>query len=53
MSRGRSPVVVLREAELALQQARSCGPETIQFFGEDGLMLNALELPGAASDDFV
>jgi len=30
-SEGRSPVVALHEAELALQQARSTGPETIQI----------------------
>ncbi|MGB6688056.1 MAG: GGDEF domain-containing protein [Terracidiphilus sp.] len=33
-SNGRSPLVVLREAEQALQSARTTGPETIQFFGE-------------------
>jgi diguanylate cyclase (GGDEF)-like protein len=33
-SRGRSPVVVLREAEHALQWAKAAGPETIQCFGE-------------------
>lgn len=32
-SEGRSPVVVLREAELSLQQAKEDGPETIQCFG--------------------
>jgi len=31
-SLGRSPVVVLREAEQALQWARAAGPETIQCF---------------------
>jgi diguanylate cyclase (GGDEF)-like protein len=31
-SRGRSPVVVLREAEQALARAREDGPETIQCF---------------------
>jgi diguanylate cyclase (GGDEF)-like protein len=34
-SHGRSPVVVLREAEQALQWAKEDGPESIQFFGED------------------
>ncbi len=29
-SNGRSPIVVLREAEEALRLARACGPETIQ-----------------------
>jgi GGDEF domain-containing protein len=33
-SRGRSPVVVLREAEEALERARGAGPETIQCFGD-------------------
>jgi two-component system, cell cycle response regulator len=33
-SQGRSPVVVLREAEQALQWARTCGPESIQCFGD-------------------
>lgn len=34
-SRGRSPVVVLREAERALAAAKATGPESIQFFGEN------------------
>ena len=33
-SHGRSPVVVLREAEEALVRAKQAGPETIQCFGE-------------------
>lgn len=33
-SQGRSPVVVLREAEQALERARLTGPEAIQCFGE-------------------
>ncbi|MGD0911039.1 MAG: diguanylate cyclase [Terracidiphilus sp.] len=33
-SQGRSPVVVLREAEEALVRAKQDGPETIQCFGE-------------------
>jgi diguanylate cyclase (GGDEF)-like protein len=33
-SKGRSPVVVLREAEQALQWARTSGPESIQCFGD-------------------
>jgi diguanylate cyclase (GGDEF)-like protein len=33
-SHGRSPVVVLREAEQALEWAKAAGPESIQFFGE-------------------
>ncbi len=36
-SRGRSPVVVLREAEIALRRAKESGPETIQFFNDDAL----------------
>lgn len=32
-SEGRSPVVVLREAEVALDQAKEIGPESIQCFG--------------------
>jgi diguanylate cyclase (GGDEF)-like protein len=33
-SMGRSPVVVLREAEQALATAREAGPESIQYFGD-------------------
>lgn len=33
-SSGRSPVVVLREAEQALERAKTAGPESIQCFGE-------------------
>ena len=33
-SNGRSPLVVLREAEQALLLAQGSGPESIQFFGE-------------------
>jgi GGDEF domain-containing protein len=33
-SRGRSPVIVLREAEQALALARETGPETIQCFAD-------------------
>jgi diguanylate cyclase (GGDEF)-like protein len=33
-SHGRSPVVVLREAEQALEWAKAAGPESIQCFGE-------------------
>ncbi|MGD0345423.1 MAG: GGDEF domain-containing response regulator [Terracidiphilus sp.] len=33
VSRGRSPVVVLREAEKALEWAKAAGPESIQCFG--------------------
>lgn len=34
ISNGRSPVVVLREAEQALQIAKASGPESIQCFGD-------------------
>jgi two-component system cell cycle response regulator len=33
-SQGRSPVVVLREAETALEWARTSGPESIQCYGD-------------------
>ncbi len=33
-SMGRSPVVVLRESEQALQAAKASGPESIQFFND-------------------
>jgi GGDEF domain-containing protein len=33
-SLGRSPVVVLRDAEQALQLAKTAGPETIQCVGD-------------------
>ena len=33
-SMGRSPVVVLREAEQALAWAKEAGPETVEFFGD-------------------
>jgi diguanylate cyclase (GGDEF)-like protein len=35
-SNGRSPVVVLREAEQALGLAKAAGPESIECFGESG-----------------
>lgn len=35
-SEGRSPVVVLREAEMALHKAREAGAESIHCFGEAG-----------------
>jgi diguanylate cyclase (GGDEF)-like protein len=34
VSNGRSPVVVLREAEEALKRAKEIGPETIECYGE-------------------
>ena len=33
-SQGRSPVVVLREAEMALQTAKMAGPESIEYYNE-------------------
>lgn len=36
-SQGHSPVVVLREAEQALQSAKEAGPESIQCFGSSAL----------------
>lgn len=33
-SNGRSPVVVLREAEQALLWAKAAGPESVQFYGD-------------------
>lgn len=53
ISRGRSPVVVLREAEHALQLAKKKGPETIQFFNIDGMSMSALELPDSHSDELL
>jgi two-component system, cell cycle response regulator len=35
LSKGRSPVVVLREAEVALKQAKEAGPASIRWFGAD------------------
>jgi len=40
-SHGRSPVVVLREAEEALGWARTAGPESIQCFGEQQQPMHA------------
>jgi diguanylate cyclase (GGDEF)-like protein len=40
-SNGRSPVVVLREAEVALERARDAGPESIECFGESSRPLPA------------
>lgn len=45
-SRGRSPVVVLREAEQALSHAREAGPESIQVF-------EGLHVPASAPVKFV
>jgi len=40
-SQGRSPVVVLREAEQALSWARTAGPESIQSYGDSPHTSNA------------
>ena len=40
VSHGRSPVVVLREAEKALGWAKAAGPETIQCFGSPPIPLH-------------
>jgi two-component system cell cycle response regulator len=51
-SRGRSPVVVLREAEQALSLARTGGPESIQCFGDSAHALNApVAFSSASSGD--
>ena len=41
VSNGRSPVVVLREAEQALERAREAGPESIECFGDSARPLPA------------
>jgi diguanylate cyclase (GGDEF)-like protein len=41
VSNGRSPVVVLREAEQALERAREAGPESIECFGDSTRALPA------------
>jgi diguanylate cyclase (GGDEF)-like protein len=51
-SHGRSPVVVLREAEQALERAKAIGPETIQCFGDSELPSPAQgTLFSASADD--
>jgi len=45
MSRGRSPVVVLRESERALEQAKQAGPESIHCFSEEGQSSLGFQLP--------
>jgi two-component system, cell cycle response regulator len=50
-SHGRSPVVVLREAEKALECARAAGPETIQCFGRAASPAPRVALFSAASGD--
>ena len=51
-SHGRSPVVVLREAEQALQWARTAGPESIQSYGACSHPADApVSFLSASSDD--
>ena len=51
-SQGRSPVVVLREAEQALQWARAAGPESIQCYGDSSQASEApIAFLNSASDD--
>jgi len=49
-SKGRSSVVVLREAEQALAWARAAGPETIQCFGDCPEPTQSAFLTSASSD---
>ncbi|MGA2535778.1 MAG: GGDEF domain-containing protein [Terracidiphilus sp.] len=49
-SKGRSSVVVLREAEQALEWARAAGPETIQCFGDCPEPTQSAFLTAASSD---
>jgi len=50
-SLGRSPVVVLREAEEALKRAREAGPESIYFFGDEAAPLAPAAYLSPASND--
>jgi diguanylate cyclase (GGDEF)-like protein len=51
-SQGRSPIVVLREAEQALQWGRTAGPESIQTFGDCPHPSNApVRFLSSSSDD--
>ena len=54
-SHGRSPVVVLREAEQALANAKIAGPESIQIFGVPGHPAPApvTFLSGASGDELL
>ena len=54
-SNGRSPIVVLREAEEALLQARNAGPETIQCAGDcsQSNAAPAAFLTASANDDLL
>ena len=40
-SLGRSPLIVLRDAERALSRAKQTGPNTVQFFGEPNVASTA------------
>ena len=51
-SHGRSPVVVLREAEKALEYAKAAGPESIQCFGSPSQTTpSPVTFLSASSDD--
>lgn len=52
-SEGRSPVVMLRESEIALQKAKEAGAESIQCFGESNKSDSTpvAFLPAAPEDD--
>ena len=50
-SGGRSPVVVLREAEEALRWAKEMGPESIQCFGERETAASPVTFLSASSGD--
>lgn len=50
-SEGRSPVVVLREAEMGLQQAKEMGPESIQCCGGSTSNRPPVAFLSSASDD--
>jgi two-component system cell cycle response regulator len=55
LSNGRSPVVVLREAEQALQRAREAGPETIECFAdrEEGFPAPVTFLSPSSGDELI
>jgi diguanylate cyclase (GGDEF)-like protein len=50
-SRGRSPIVVLREAEKALEWARAAGPESIPCFDSPQLASSPVTFLSATSGD--
>jgi GGDEF domain-containing protein len=50
-SEGRSPVVVLREAELSLQRAKESGPESILCFGNGAKAKAPVAFLSATSGD--